>query len=229
MRPWTPGRHSVQPRCAQGFAFPLYGNATTFALRLDGTLLSLLSIQSGPAMICRYFSPNPQEPTSKTTSVMTGGVEHDQGIHRQSLEKLLRLPFQTPPLLLHSQLLLSKIDVLRPATIDAQLSSRLPRPLCTRLLFYRTRRQSFSHFPDHQRAESLHATSAVSASNATSLRAATTRPVRDSESRAVYIERHIAARFRFMSTIEPRGRGGCCLDGWHQSGSIKTVHLARLC
>jgi hypothetical protein len=59
-------------------------------------------------MICRYFSPNPQEPTSKTTSVMTGGVEHDQGIHRQSLEKLLRLPFQTPPLLLHSQLLLSK-------------------------------------------------------------------------------------------------------------------------
>jgi hypothetical protein len=91
-----------------GICFSLAANATTFALRLDGTLLSLLSIQSGPAMICRYFSPNPQEPTSKTTSVMTGGVEHDQGEHRQSFEKLLRLPFQTPPLLLHSQLLLSK-------------------------------------------------------------------------------------------------------------------------
>ena len=146
MTPWTPGRHSVQPRCAQGFAFPLCGNATTFALRLDGTLLSLLSIQSGSAMICRYFSPNPQEPTRKTTSVMTGGVEHDQGVHRQSLEKLLRLSIQTP-LLLYSQLLALQIDVLRPATIDAQLLSRLSRPLCTRLLSYRTRRQYFNPLP----------------------------------------------------------------------------------
>jgi hypothetical protein len=128
------------------FCFSLCGNATTFALRLDGTLLSLLSIQSGSAMICRYFSPNPQEPTRKTTSVVTGGVEHDQGVHRQSLEKLLRLSFQTP-LHLHFQLLALQIDVLRPATIDAQLLSRLSRPLCTRLLSYRTRRQYFNPLP----------------------------------------------------------------------------------
>jgi hypothetical protein len=62
-----------------GICFSLCGNATTFALRLDGTLLSLVSIQSGSAMICRYF---PQEPTRKITSAMTGGAEHDQGLPR---------------------------------------------------------------------------------------------------------------------------------------------------
>jgi hypothetical protein len=179
-------------------------------------------------MICRYFFPNPQEPTRKTTSVMTGVWS----MTRAYTDSLWRNYCAC-----HSRLLLS-FSILNSCSPNRRSSTCNNRRTAliaaaatalSHLLFYRTRRQSFNHFPDHQRAESLHATSAVSASNATSLRAATTRPVRDSESRAVYIERHIAARFRFMSTIEPRGRGGCCLDGWHQSGSIKTVHLARLC
>jgi hypothetical protein len=147
-------------------------------------------------------------------------------------EKLLHLPFQSslPLLSIRNISSVLQIDVERPAIFAGRLLYHSFRNhSCLPACYLRALRQYFNDFPTpYQRAESFHATSAVSAPHAIPLRVATVAAQR----RTVEVFSSIRKIYRGAHSLYVNNRVlrscGCCLDGWHHPGSSNPVDLARL-